>query len=232
MPVPPFAVKRLIPPGSSDPRIEPRVAVLHVDAGNAGSLYDYFAHRSGGIESHFHVRSDGVIECYRDTNYQADANLAANDFGISIETQGYGEGTWNAAQLGSIKRLLVWLNDVHPAIKLQKCDGPYGSGVGYHIQFGSPGPWTPVSKSCPGPNRIRQYNDVIVPWLRSGAKEDYMSTDAAKQQLDSIEAKLDNLAKKSRERDLRIADRIAKKVGKTRQDILAAIAEDDEAQGA
>lgn len=58
-----------------------------------------------------------------------------------------------------------------------------------------------------------------------------MSTDAAKQQLDSIEAKIDNLAKKSRERDLRIADRIAKKVGKTRQDILAAIAEDDEAQG-
>ena len=94
MAVCPFAVKRLIAPGSSDPRIEPRVAILHVDAGNASSLYDYFKNRSGGIESHFHIRKDGVIEQYRDTAFQADANLHANDFAVSIETQGFGEGEW------------------------------------------------------------------------------------------------------------------------------------------
>lgn len=167
----PFATLRLIPPGSSDPRISPRVAVLHVDAGNADSLHDYFAYRSGGIESHFHIKRDGEIEQYRDTGWQADANHRANDFAVSIETQGYGAGEWTPEQLASIKRLLVWLNQAHPAIRLAKCDRWDGSGIGYHVQFGSPGPWTPVAKSCPGPDRIRQFNNVIVPWLNAGAEE-------------------------------------------------------------
>src|SRR5690606_39631227 len=76
----PFAVLRLIPPGSNDPRISPRVAVLHVDAGDNPSLYDYFRTRSGGIESHFHIRRDGLIEQYRDTDFEADANHKANPF--------------------------------------------------------------------------------------------------------------------------------------------------------
>lgn len=167
----PFATRRLIPPGSSDPRISPRVAILHVDAGNADSLHDFFANRSGGIESHFHIKRDGEIEQYRDTSWQADANHHANDFAVSIETQGYGAGEWTPEQLGSIKRLLVWLNQAHPAIRLAKCDRWDGSGVGYHIQFGSPGPWTPVAKACPGPDRIRQFNNEIVPWLNAGAEE-------------------------------------------------------------
>lgn len=167
----PFAEHLLIPPGANDPRIVPRVAVLHVDAGGAASLYTYFRDRSGGVESHFHVRRDGVIEQYRDTDYQADANHLANDFAVSIETQGYGAGEWTPEQLASIKRLLRWLNEAHPLIALQKCPTWNGSGVGYHVQFGSPGAWTPVAKSCPGPDRIRQFNTVIVPWLEAGATE-------------------------------------------------------------
>ena len=54
----PFAVKKLIPPGSSDPRITVGAAILHVDAGNATSLYNLFTH-DGGIEAHFFVRKDG-----------------------------------------------------------------------------------------------------------------------------------------------------------------------------
>lgn len=161
----PFALKRLIPPGTSDPQISPRVAILHVDAGNASSLHDYFKNRSGGVESHFHIRKDGAIEQYRDTNFEADANYKANPFAISIETQGWGEGEWTTQQITSIKRLLVWLNSVHPAIKLRKIEDAFGSGVGYHTQFGAPGPWTPYAKSCPGANRIRQYNSMIVPWM-------------------------------------------------------------------
>ncbi len=170
MPTCPFAVARLIPPGSSDPRITPRVGILHVDAGNADSLYAYFNGPSGGIESHFHVKKSGVIEQYRDTNYQADANYQANDFAVSIETQGYGEGEWTSEQMASIKRLLVWLNEVHPTIPLRECTDPYGSGIGYHTLFGAPSAWTPVSKSCPGPDRKVQFHNVIVPWLKSGAE--------------------------------------------------------------
>ena len=162
----PFAEHKIIPPGANDPAITPRVAILHVDAGNAESLHTYFRDRSGGIESHFHVRRDGVIEQYRDIYHQADANHNANDFAVSIETQGYGEGEWTPAQIDSIKQLLTWLHRVAdiPLRKVQRWDG---SGVGYHVQFGAPGAWTPVAKSCPGRDRIRQFNNVLVPWMAS-----------------------------------------------------------------
>ena len=172
MAVCPFAIKKLIAPGSNDPRIPPRLVILHVDAGNAWSLFKFFKYRSGGIESHFHIRNDGEIEQYRDTDWQADANHLANDFAISIETQGFGFGKWNAKQLASIKRLLLWINEVHPAVELRTPTAWNGTGVGYHIQMGTPGKWTPVSKSCPGPERIKQYNNDIVPWLKAGAESE------------------------------------------------------------
>ncbi len=160
------AAKQLpIPPGDNDPPIVPRIAVLHVDAGNAESLFTFFRDRSGGVESHFHVRKDGVVEQYRNIFRQADANLRANDFAVSIETQGLGAGTWNAAQLAAIKALLVWLNR-EAAIPLIRCTAWNGKGVGYHVMFGAPGPWTPVAKSCPGPDRIKQYEAVIIPWMK------------------------------------------------------------------
>jgi hypothetical protein len=165
----PGAVSKNIPPGSNDPPIKPRVAVLHVDAGNASSLYDYFRLRSGGIESHFHVKLDGTVEQYRSIYWQADANHLANDFAVSIETQGYGPGTWTDAQLAAIKALLLWLNK-EAGIPLRKVEKWDGSGVGYHVQFGAPGQWTPVAKSCPGPNRIAQFNEVLVPWFANALK--------------------------------------------------------------
>lgn len=154
-----------IPPGVNDPPIKPRLAILHVDAGNNESLYDYFNGPSGGVESHFHVRKDGVVEQYRSIYFQADANLKANDFAVSIETQGFGEGEWNAAQMGAIKKLLLWLHD-EAGIPLEKVTQWNGSGVGYHVMFGAPGPWTPSAKTCPGPDRIKQFENVLVPWMK------------------------------------------------------------------
>lgn len=165
----PFAVNLNIPPGSNDPAIKPRIAILHVDAGNASSLYTYFRDRSGGIESHFFIKSDGTIEQYRSIYFQADANLDANDFAVSIETQGYGAGTWTGEQLQSIRRLLLWLNK-EAKIPLRKCATWNGSGIGYHTLFGAPSHWTPVAKSCPGPERIKQFNSQIVPWLESAGQ--------------------------------------------------------------
>lgn len=160
----PFAVDKDIPPGSNDPKIKGRVAILHVDANNSASLYGYFGSASGGVESHFYVRKDGVIEQYRSIYYEADANYKANPFAISIETQGYADGEWNAAQIEGINRILGWLyyEIGLPLVKVTDWDG---HGVGYHTQFGSPGYWTNVAKSCPGPDRIKQYWDEIVPGL-------------------------------------------------------------------
>lgn len=160
----PFAVNRNIPPGSNDPAIKPRLAILHVADMLGPSLYDYFKNRSGGIESHFYVRLDGTVEQYRSIYFQADANLDANDFAVSIETEGKAAGEWSEKQLGSIRSLLLWLHQ-EARIPLAKCQSWNGSGVGYHVMFGAPGHWTPVAKSCPGPQRIKQFESVLVPWL-------------------------------------------------------------------
>ncbi len=162
----PFALQKIIPAGSNDPPIVPRVAILHTAVTNADSLYDYFNGPSGGVESHFYIRNDGTIEQYRDTEFQADANLMANDFAVSIETAGFASDDWNSAQMIAIKKLLVWLHEEHdiPLRKILQWDG---SGVGYHVLFGAPGPWTPVAKSCPGANRIKQFSENLVPWMAS-----------------------------------------------------------------
>ena len=163
-----FAIKKLIKPGSNDPRIKARLGIWHVRDGLGDSLYDYFNGPSGGIESHFYIRLSGVLEQYRDTDFQADANLDANDFALSVETEGFANGLWSEEQIATSKRLMRWMNNVHgiPFRKVQHWDG---SGFGYHTQFGSPSHWTPVAKSCPGPNRINQFNNTLVPWLNDGA---------------------------------------------------------------
>lgn len=167
----PDAIRKPIPPGSNDPRIDARMAILHVAVDDAASLWDFFAHRSGGIESHFYVRGSGKVEQYRDTGWQADANYHANDFAVSIETAGFGPGRWNKAQLAGIKRLLRWLHEAE-GIPLVKATGPYGHGVGYHVQFGAPGPWTPHAKTCPGRRRISQYDSILVPWMQTDPADD------------------------------------------------------------
>ncbi len=171
----PGAVKKEIRPGQNDPPIIPLGVILHTDAGNSASLYNYFNGPSGGIESHFHIPKSNPVEQYRDTGWEADANLKANSFWVnglrfgflSVETQGLESDPWNDYQLAEIKKLILWARSVHRDIVLRVCPGPFSAGIGYHTMFGSPGPWTPVAKSCPGPLRIKQFNDILVPWFKT-----------------------------------------------------------------
>lgn len=164
----PFAEKQLIKPGANDPRVELRIGILHVDAGNAYNLHDYFAERSGGIESHLHGPKDGHLFQYRDTGWEADANYKANPFALSYETQGYGDGEWTDPQIAMIKRVMLWAVKEHgiPLRKVTSWNDPRG-GWGFHIQFPQ---WHPKPKSCPGPQRIRQFNNVLVPWMAEATK--------------------------------------------------------------
>lgn len=159
----PFAKQQLIAPGANDPRIEARIGILHVDAGNAYNLHDYFKDRSGGIESHGHIPKDGSLFQYRDTAFEADANYKANPFALSFETQGYGEGEWTPKQIAMIKRVMLWAVKEHgiPLRKVTSWNDPRG-GWGWHVQFPE---WHPKPKSCPGALRIRQFNRILVPWM-------------------------------------------------------------------
>ncbi len=164
----PFAAQMLLPESATQPVIAPRIAILHSAAGR-GSLYRFFRD-SSSLESHFWVSDEGGIEQYIDTNRRADANRNANGYAISIETESSPAATerWTPAQAAAIVRLLDWICTEHPNVKRRQCDSPTGSGIGWHIQFGTPGPWTPVAKSCPGPARVIQARDEIIPAIVKG----------------------------------------------------------------
>lgn len=168
------AERKEIPPGGNDPRIDRmRGVILHVDAGNTRDLYDYFDGPSGGVESHFQIAKDGHIFQYRSTTHEADANWHGNSWigndgqrhgYISVETQGLEHGEWTKAQMRAIKALLKWASEEH-GFPLRVTPGPRSSGVGHHTLFGAPGPWTPVSKSCPGPKRKEQFHGELTEWF-------------------------------------------------------------------
>lgn len=172
----PKAIDKIIKPGANDPKIRAVGLVLHVRDGTGSSLYDYFANKSGGIESHFYIRYDGVVEQYRDTNYEADAQYHGNSFPLdgarsgllSVETEGANHGAWTTAQLNAIKALIEWAHVTH-GIPFRVCPAWNSPGIGYHTMWGSPSQWTPVAKSCPGPDRIRQFREVITPWLKTAS---------------------------------------------------------------
>ena len=180
----PGTIWRPIPPGVNDPPIIPIGIIWHVDAGNAYSLYEYFSERSGGVESHFHVRKDGTSEQYRDTTREADANYQGNSFIIdekrygflSMESQGFEAGLWTPPQLAEMKRITRVTATAH-GYPLRVCPAWNEPGVGYHVMFGAPGPWAPRAKTCPGPERVRQFKTNVVPWLAQNGVTDVELTD-------------------------------------------------------
>lgn len=170
----PKATQRIIPAGTSDPVITPVVVVLHVDAGNASTLFNWFNGPSKGIESHLFIRKDGVVEQYRQFDREADAQLGGNSWmvdgkrlgSISIETQGTALGYWTRAQKKAIKNFLLWAHD-NLGIEMRVVTVPNPrslarGGVGYHSLFNA---WNSLGKSCPGPKRIAWFKNKLTPWL-------------------------------------------------------------------
>ena len=189
----PPAERKIIPAGDNDPVMRPVVVVLHVDAGNALSLFRWFSKGSGGIESHLHIRRDGSIEQYRTFDREADAQLGGNSWtttnngrlgSISVETQGTGFGFWTRAQKAAIKEFLLWANtklDIPLRVVTDPNPNmPLDGGVGYHSLFKR---WNSLGKSCPGPRRIAWFKAKLVPWLAEQNKKYVVFT-----QIDTITA--------------------------------------------
>jgi hypothetical protein len=175
----PEALWRPLRENQSQPTIVPRIGILHSQAG-VGSLHGFFQ-RSSNLESTFWIGTDGTVEQYGDFNRRMDANYLANPFAFSVETENHIEyaraarwddDPWSAEQVAAITRLLAW-SSAEWGIKRQLATSWNGEGYGWHIQFGTPGYWTPVAKACPGRRRIQQFQQIVVPAL-SGAYNDGM----------------------------------------------------------
>lgn len=168
----PTATYRKIPAADRQPKITPRAVILH-SAGGRGSLYQWWLTNPRGLESHLWIAENGTTEQYVPFNIRADANGQANSFAISIETEStkYATEPWTQAQVDRLIAVLDWVCRTY-SIPRRLMTHPTDSGIAWHIQFGAPGPWTGVAKSCPGPARIEQVKSVIVPRLQAltGAK--------------------------------------------------------------
>jgi hypothetical protein len=174
----PDAIRKPIAAGPSDPLIVPVGDVFHVAVTEGSTLFGNFISRTDGVESTGYIRRDGTVEQYRPLNVQCDAQAAGNSWseggrlvGLnSWETQGMGPGEWTDAQLATIKRIIV-LKHREWGVPLRVCPTATSAGIGYHRLFDA---WNPHNHSCPGPDRVRQFEQIIVPWLARGAQEDDM----------------------------------------------------------
>jgi hypothetical protein len=180
-----------------DKFIIPAGDVFHVAVSEASSLLKSYQQRSDGIESTGYILRDGTIQQYRPLNVECDAQLAGNSwlhdgkwYGLnSWETQGMGEGEWTDAQLASIKRIIAWKH-ANYGTPLVVNPGPTSPGFGYHRLFNA---WNPNGHSCPGPDRVKQFNNIIVPWMRQGGNEDDMTPEQAAE-LAAAKAKIDHVS--------------------------------------
>lgn len=177
--------QRLLPEWNTQPRITPTAIIDHSIVGTAEGAWLMFRDRSN-LESTFIICGgrtgprDGFIWQAMDTGRQADANLQANGYALSIETEDGGNPDvqpWTRAELESLIWLHRKLRQVHPTIPnraSRSCADP--GGHGFHTKMGAPSCWTPVSKSCPGGVRKRQWNDTLLPAYLAGQEVNDLGT--------------------------------------------------------
>ena len=195
-----LAERHPLPEAASQPRITPRMVIVHTMVGFLRGTRALFAGPTK-LESHFGIGGpadgadlDGVIFQWIDTDRSADANRHANDFAISIETSDGGDPSrpWSPRQLDALIRLISALCD-HHRIPHRMVTDPFDAkgGLGWHAMwldtpFMHPDrttPWTPeAGKVCPGPVRIAQFKKTV---FRAIGKEDDMTTDEL---LDALES--------------------------------------------
>lgn len=168
------------------------IICLHTMVGYLKST-DAMFRRGGneGVESHFGVGGiwgsdreddlDGVIYQWMDTEDKADANLEGNHRLISIETADNAPRSasdikpWTPKQCAAIIRLVARLCKRYdiPAV-LVPDSRPNRRGIAYHRQGINPWRvsggelWSGArGKECPGDERIRQIEQIIIPGVRA-----------------------------------------------------------------
>lgn len=144
------------------------------DNASAAAIRRYFLREDVVVESTFIIGwgpEDPTLQIM-DSSDRADANVAANDDGISVEVVGDGRTGYNDWQRAELLRLGLWARGAHPEIRAQVIPdaSPSAAGFGWHVMFGAPGPWTTVAKVCPGALRIRELEEHILPAIFTGGR--------------------------------------------------------------
>ncbi|MET9138912.1 N-acetylmuramoyl-L-alanine amidase [Streptomyces parvulus] len=166
----PGAVKmELQPESDAQQAIRPTQFIVHSIVGpwTARRTYEYWRD-STNLESHFGIGYAGDIAQYIGTETRADANAAANrrsdgTGAISVETASNLTATdpWTDEQVEELIKAGVWAHQRH-GIPLRLCRWASDPGFGWHKMHAA---WNPSAHSCPGPARIRQFQQVVFPGI-------------------------------------------------------------------
>jgi len=167
----------------NEPIIRPTQVIYHTMVGFLQATEDNFDREGNPIESHFGLGSpedagrggrDGEMRQWMPLNKSADANFRANrrpdgTGAISVETADGGNefNPWSPKMLTELIKFGNWAAD-NLDIPRRLCRHPADPGFGYHTLFGAPSDWTPVAKTCPGPVRIRQFREIVLPAILAG----------------------------------------------------------------
>ncbi|MEM9608168.1 MAG: hypothetical protein AAGA99_12155 [Actinomycetota bacterium] len=171
---------QLLPENATQRRIVPTQGIAHtaVDAKGRTRLWRYFGRSDVHAETHLWFPFSGPPVQMMDTEVEADANRLADARAVSWETEDDGDpvgNPWNDHQLEQQAQFMVWLHQRHgiPAVQI-----PFGDdrapGFGWHAMHGfddpiaqtgrRDNPWSFFrGKTCPGPTRIRQFVDELLP---------------------------------------------------------------------
>lgn len=163
----------------SPPIIIPNQIIFHSACDNYGVEGHLSWQLNGSLESHAYTARNGDIYQIVPYNRRAQANLTANGprsdgtGAISMETGSDIPALhpWTDAQIDA---MVEWARErmaEFPTIGARRAPSATAAGIGFHVMWGAPSPWTPVAKTCPGPERIKQFEQVLLPRiLRAPAK--------------------------------------------------------------
>lgn len=154
-----------LPEANAQGRYTKTQLIFHSTGTRAGARANrnYFAQSGVKVESTFIVDYDGEIVQAMPASARADANGLANKRAMSVEMVGEAGEPFTRAQVAAAIKIAEWACSTHPVAR-RRINAEGASGIGWHVMFGAPGPWTSVrGKECPGPQRIRQVIDLIIP---------------------------------------------------------------------
>ncbi len=175
-PLLPGVLWRPLSPDNDEPPISPRILVFHTMVGYLLGTESWFR-RDGysGTESTFGVggewdgQYDGVAFQWQRIDRQADAQYAANGYANSVELSDGGDPTrpLGARQLAALITLTAtWCQVTNTPC--QWVTDPDHHGLGFHSQFPE---WNTAGHACPGPVRLQQLRDIVVPGAQQVLRE-------------------------------------------------------------
>jgi len=167
-----------LPEAENAARYTKTQCIFHSTGTKAGARANarYFAAAAVRVESTFIVDYDGEILQVLPAGARADANGTANRRAISVEVVGTADEPFTPEQVAACIAIGRWACAEHPIPRRLIPAEPLG-GIGWHVMFGAPGPWTSVAgKVCPGKQRIAQVRQVIIPAVQATEAESPVPT--------------------------------------------------------